>query len=209
MKKATSMQSDGKAEIEAIGTVFEALRNLDSAAQLRVLKYCAGMFGLELSDSRHIEGSFVRTEYDHDTMVTLPPVEPSSDDVEGINAVALKWMKRSNLSSKDLQKLFSLGIDEIDLVAKSVPGSSKRERMRNVLLLKGIAAYLSSGTPRITYEQLKEAALHYNAYDSANFAAALRSFAPDVGGTKESGYTLTARGLTTATSLVKDMVASP
>jgi hypothetical protein len=132
----------------------------------------------------------------------------ASEDVEGINAVALKWMRRSGLNPKSLQTLFSLGIDEIDLVAKSVPGTSKRERTRNVLLLKAIAAYLGTGAARVTYEQLKEASLHYSAYDAANFATHIKSFVSDVGGTKESGFTLTARGLTAATDLIREMLAS-
>ena len=79
--------------------------------------------------------------------------------------------------------------------------------MRSVLLLKGIAAYLGTGAARVTYEQLKEASLHYDAYDSANFASYIKSFASEAGGTKESGYTLTARGLTTATDLVRGMLS--
>jgi hypothetical protein len=137
-----------------------------------------------------------------------PQTQPGVDDIDGINAVALKWMRRSGLDPKSLQTLFSLGIDEIDLVAKSVPGTSKRERMRSVLLLKGIAAYLGTGAPRITYEQLKEACLHYDAYDAANFAKNLKSFSSDTTGTKEAGFTLTARGLTSATDLLKELLGS-
>jgi hypothetical protein len=119
----------------------------------------------------------------------------------------LKWIKRSGLEPKKLQTLFSLGIDEIDLVAKSVPGTSKRERMRNVLLLKGVAAYLGTGVARMTHEQIKEACLHYNAYDAGNFSKYLKSFAADVGGTKKAGYTLSPRGLTSATALLSEMLA--
>jgi hypothetical protein len=115
---------------------------------------------------------------------------------------------QSGIEPSKLQQLFSLGIDEIDLVAKNVPGSSKRERLRNVILLKGVAAYLSMGAPRISSEQLKEASLHYNAYDVANHARYIKEFAADVGGTKEAGYTLTARGLTAATELVKELLSS-
>ena len=105
-----------------------------------------------------------------------------------------------------MQKLFSLGVEDIDLVAKKVPGASKKERMRSVLLLKGIAAYLGTGVARVTYEQLKEACLHYNAYDAANFAAYLKFFAAEIGGTKDAGYTLNGRGLNSATELVKQML---
>jgi hypothetical protein len=78
--------------------------------------------------------------------------------------------------------------------------------MRSVLLLKGIAAHLGTGVLRMTYEQLKEACLHYNAYDGTNFARYLKAFAVDVGGAKEAGYTLTARGLTAATDLIKELL---
>jgi hypothetical protein len=147
-----------------------------------------------------------------DVLVADPPPALSSsqsaDDSEGINAVALRWIRRSGIELPKLQQLFSLGIDEIDLVAKNVPGSSKRERLRNVILLKGVAAYLSTGTPRISSEQLKEASLHYNAYNETNHAKYLKGFAPDVGGTKGAGYTLTARGLAAATELVKEILSS-
>lgn len=201
--------SNDTPEIDAYRTVYLALKSLDPTAQLRVLRYSAEMLGLNFE----VPGASARPFGDHEdnqsaesAANTSVPDTQASEDVEGINAIALKWMRRSNLNPKSLQKLFSLGIDEIDLVAQSVPGTSKRERMRNVLLLKAIAAYLGTGAARVTYEQLKEASLHYSAYDSTNFAAHIKSFASEVGGTKESGYTLSARGLTAATDLIRGML---
>ncbi|MDO9561697.1 MAG: hypothetical protein Q7J60_08760 [Bradyrhizobium sp.] len=204
-------KADDTPEIDAYRTVYLALKPLDPPAQLRVLRYSAEMLGVKFEIP--VAGGRVTTdqeEYpsnDSAAGVSTPDAQ-ASEDTEGINAVALKWMRRSSLNPKSLQALFSLGIDEIDLVAKSVPGNSKRERMRNVLLLKAIAAYLGTGAARVTYEQLKEAALHYNAYDAANFAANIKSFVSEVGGTKESGFTLTARGLTAATDLIREMLAT-
>jgi hypothetical protein len=198
-------------EIDAYRTVYLALKSLDPPAQLRVLRYSAEMLGVKLeipSAGGRASGDQEENHSSDSTASGSTLDNQPSDDVEGINAVALKWIRRSNLNPKSLQKLFSLGIDEIDLVAKTVPGTSKRERMRGVLLLKAIAAYLGTGAARVTYEQLKEASLHYNAYDATNFASHIKSFAPDVAGTKESGFTLTARGLTSATDLVREMLAS-
>lgn len=206
-------QSDGTPEIEAISAVHAAIKNLDAAAQLRVLRYCADMLGLalDLSQPKYSDITDGRRAEDKP-----PPVVKSApdaaddieDDSDGINSIALKWIRRSGLTTVGLQSLFSLGIDEIDLVARSVPGKSKRERMHNVLLLKAVAAYLSTGAPRVTYEQLKEACLHYDAYDATNFSKHIRSFSGDAGGTKEAGFTLTARGLTAATELLKSMLGS-
>lgn len=206
-------QTDASAEVKAIGEVHSALKETQPSAQLRVLRYCAEMLGVVLDiGSRNIGGSGADNEphQEHNSAPTsiaaATPDTKTPEDVDGINSVALKWIRRSGLSTQALQRLFSLGIDEIDLVAESVPGGTKKDRMRNILLLKGIAAYLSAGAPRITFEQLKEACLHYDAYDASNFAAHLKSFAAEVNGTKEAGFTLTARGITAATNLIREML---
>jgi hypothetical protein len=206
----TDKKANGVPEIEAISAVHSALKDLDAPAQARVLRYVAEMLQLNFKLGSQSPKTEEFETGSAESVRTLPPIAPpdsrSDDDIEGVNAIALKWMKRSDLAPKSLGTLFSLGIDEIDLVSKKVPGESKKERMRSVILLKGIAAYLSSGAARFTYEQLKEACLHYNAYDSTNFATYLKSFAAEVGGTKEAGFTLTARGLASATELVKTML---
>jgi hypothetical protein len=43
-------------------------------------------------------------------------------------------------------------------------------------------------------------------YDSPNFSKTLKEFAPEISGSKESGYTLTARGLANAAGVVKEML---
>ena len=91
-------------------------------------------------------------------------------------------------------------------MAKKVPGKSKRDRMRCVLLLKGIAAYLASGAARITHEQAKEACLHYDAFDSANFSKYLRGMSSEISGANKSGYTLTARGMAAATEVIHQVI---
>lgn len=197
-------------EIQAMSTVHTALKNLDPAARSRVFRYAGEMLGITLDPAADRGGS--ESHEQKTTSSSASSFNSSEDNVsdefEGINAVAVRWVKRANLNPISLQKLFSLGVDEIDLVANKVPGDSKKDRMKSVLLLKGIAAYLGTGVARITYEQLKEACLHYNGYDSGNFAAYLKSFAAEVGGSKETGFTLTARGLNSGTELVKEMLAA-
>jgi hypothetical protein len=78
--------------------------------------------------------------------------------------------------------------------------------MRSVILLKGVAAYLGTGAPRFTHEQIKEACLHYDAFDANNFAFHLKNLSSEISGTKESGYTLTPRGLVAAGKMVKEII---
>lgn len=65
-----------------------------------------------------------------------------------------------------------------------------------------------SGAARFTHEQMKEACLHYDAFDAGNFAVYFKSLSGEVAGTKGTGYTLTPRGLANATEVVKSLIRS-
>jgi hypothetical protein len=204
-----STQVNPDPEIVAIGQVYDALKDLEPAARARVLEYVAKKLGTVYTPPDEQATRVPREEQAQSP--SLPPPAAGAeqgDDSEGVSPVALKWMRRSGLTSTGLSVLFSLGVDEIDLVAKKVPGENKKDRMHSVLLLKGIAAYLGSGVARVTHEQLKEACVHYDAFDSANFATHLKSFAAEASGTKGAGYTLTARGITNATEIIKSLVSA-
>jgi hypothetical protein len=190
------------AEIAAIGTVVNALRPLPKDARQRVLRYVSNKFGMSsvLSDFPPLSTESALRIAPEAGLLTS-----ALASADGVSPSAQKWMQRSGISREALGEIFSIGADQIDLVTTKVPGGSKRARMRNVLLLLGIAAYLSTGTPRLAYEHLREACQHYNALDSANFAAHLKGFSADVSGSKDSGLTLTARGLAAATTLIKGM----
>jgi hypothetical protein len=199
-------------EIAAISDVYAALKELVPEAQARVLSYVADKLQIEPPTAR----------IDLSRRVT-PPGEPGGartdesgaeakedpqDELGGISPVAKKWLTRNGLRGAQLSQIFSLWTDEIDLIANTVPGRNKKDKMRSVFLLKGVAAYLGSGAARFSHQQIKEACLHYDAFDPANFAAYFRSLAAEVSGTKDAGYTLTARGLASATEMVKN-IAQP
>jgi hypothetical protein len=209
----TQKTPDQDPEILAISQVYSALRSLNTDAQQRVLDYVSRK--LELTIAGNVERRSAENEEEPLSPVSRPRERDDEaesavpdDALEGLSPAARKWMKRNGLTSEQLSQLFSLGIDEIDLVAKKVPGKSVRDKMRSVLLLKGVAAYLGTGVPRVTYDQIKEAAQHYGAFDNTNFSKYLKSMAADVSGTRETGFSLTARGLTEATSTVRELVAA-
>jgi hypothetical protein len=200
---------DEDSEIAALAIVFKALKGLEPTVQIRVLRYAAERLGIGIPKNvkqNEANHTFAEEEVEVDRQDDDSPAD-SEDQDDGISTVALKWMKRSGIKVTDLGSFFSVGGEEIDFVAETMPGKSKRERMHNVILLKSIAAYLSSGVARATYEQIKEACLHYNAFDGTNFAQYLKDFSAEVSGTKEAGYTLSPRGLTVATAVVKSLIS--
>jgi len=205
--KSKKLATEPDPEIVAIGAVYAALEKLSPEAQVRVLNYVAGKLKISAPIPEFDQVSQPR-EIDETLAPPANAGAPASaraeeDGLEGISPVARKWMTRNGLKAQTISTIFSLGGDEIDLVAKTIPGKSKRDRMHSVLLLKGIAAYLASGAARFTHEQLKEACLHYKAYDAANFASYLKSFSAEVTGDKSTAYVLSARGLSNATDIVK------
>jgi hypothetical protein len=194
-------------EIEAISQVNAALTGLDAGAQQRVLDYVARKLGLVLTTHQDSDRGYDDPVVPEPIVRRQPPESSNQElELDGINTVAKKWIQRSGLAADKLSALFSIGGDDIDVVARKVPGKSKRDRMRSVFLLRGIAAYLASGAPRVTYEQVKEACLHYDAFDSANFSKYLKGMATEISGSTQSGYTLTARGLSSASEMLRDML---
>jgi hypothetical protein len=191
-----------------MSTVHAALKELEPDAQKRVLNWVIAKLNIEFSAR---DAMFQGPNAENNTSpphvgIAEAELEDTNGALEGISPVAKKWLTRNGFEPNGLSAVFSLGGDEIDLIAKAVPGKSKRERMRSVFLLKGVAAYLGSGAARFTHEQIKEAGLAYDAFDATNFAVHFKSFSSDVTGTKETGYTLTARGLAAATEMLRGLI---
>ncbi len=194
-------------------SVYGALKDLDANAQKRVLDYVLKRLSLDTGDlvgertgSTFSPTQLAReTEESEDKSSETTRSTASEGEFEGISPVAQRWIRRNGLTTDQLSKLFTLGIDEIDLIAKTVPGKTKKDKMRSVALLTGVAAYLGSGAPRVTHEVLKEALSHYNAYDTNNFSSYIKDMAGEIAGSKESGYTLTARGLAAAGEVVNEL----
>lgn len=223
-------------ELAALHTVFEALRDLSPDSQGRIIDYVcrrlnlprpAGQMGTrELSDvdrSTEIPGdastkfgredieSDIAAENDLQTGVHSTAQPGTNDEgvetLKGISPVAKKWMARNSFSATELGRLFSLGVDDIDLVVKSLPGTSIRARFREGILLQGIAAYLSGGVARFTHKKLKETLKAYKADPETNITTYMKDVASDVSGSVAGGYTLTTRGFHAATDLVKEMLS--
>ena len=198
-------------EFEAMRAVYGALKDLEPAAQDRVLDYVFRRLGLKRDQSAPEQpgASFSPRELAAEARASRPADASASEEPDealaGVSAVAQKWIRRNGLTPAQLSRIFSLGLETIDVVANAVPGKNKKDKMRSVILLTGTAAYLGTGAARTNYEGVKEALGHYNAYDGANYATYIKEMAAEISGSKESGYTLTARGLAAAAELVKEM----
>lgn len=212
------------AELAAMAAVFNALRSLDVEAQNRVLEYVERRLGVQRAvvlpskkNDLPYQTPPEQTRTDENARPTTEKAsssgekdhEPADDgELDGVSPIARKWMVRNGLTSEQVSSLFSLGVDEIDLVAPNVPGKSTRDRLHNVILLQGVAAYLNGGAPRVENDKLKEAMHHYDADVGRNFAAYMKDWASEFSGSRTAGITLTTRGLNSAKELVKQMTGA-
>ncbi len=205
------------AELAAMAKVLAALKHLEPPVQQSVIEWAVRRFNLKSPFANTVQPPPPEDFPDlseaskRHRIVTQPEPEHTQKggEIEGVNIVAQKWIKRSGLSEDQISKLFSLGVDDIDVVAKSVPGKKKIERLKNVLLLQGVAAYLSSGVARVDWSKLKESASHYDADAGGNFPAYLKSFGAEASGSVATGFTLTSRGLNEAKELIAQMTTAP
>src|ERR1700690_2171525 len=148
-------------EILAMSTIISVLKGLDPDAQSRVLEYVQRKLNRDAAPmAASPEPSRGRRD-DGREGPDSPPADGGEDaeNGDGIKEVARRWMPRNSLTAHSLGALFSLGVEDIELVANKVPGRSKRERMHNVILLRGVASYLGSGAARFTHADLKETCL--------------------------------------------------
>ena len=202
---------DRDPELDAMRIVYAALKDLGPDAQNRVLDYVLRRLGLIRREVGDAGGSQLTEEPSsrlpigkgQDEAPTIDSDGP--DELEGVSLIAKKWLRRNGLAPGQLSPIFSLGAEEIDLIARGVNGRSSKDKLRSVVLLQGVAGYLGGGAARITDQKLREVASHYDAYDRPNFARYMKELAPEVTGTKEGGYTLTNRGLAAAAELIKGM----
>jgi hypothetical protein len=209
---ATKTDLELDPEFVAMTAVHAALKGLEPEVQTRVLNYVASKLKLasptaEQERRKRHEPEPADNADDADES-QAEDNENATEETGGISPAAKRWLTRNGLKPNQISSVFSIGGDEIDLIAETVPGKSKAGRMRNVFLLKGVAAYLGTGAARFTHEQVKEACLHYDAFDYANFASHIKDLSSEVSGSKDAGYVLTARGLAAATKLVKEMAGS-
>jgi hypothetical protein len=204
-------------EMAAMIAVHASLKDLNAEAQQRVLKYVSERLGLkallteDLAPRSYEAPRHSAPEPPAPVAERKQPDEPAQEGgfTEGISPLGLKWMQRNGLSGEKLSSLFNLGLDEIDLVARKVPGTSKAQRFRSVLLLKGVASYLGTGNAKVDSAAVKQAASHYNADLGNNVTSFIKSIGAEVTGSAATGYTLSARGLAAAKDLIDGMTDDP
>jgi hypothetical protein len=104
------------------------------------------------------------------------PLGPGAPAIPGgVPDVVKPFLTANAITTEILEKVFHPTGQGAQLLASSIPGHGKANQLVSLSLLLCVKQALESGSFTCTLKELRELAIHYDCYDSANFAAALKS----------------------------------
>lgn len=134
------------------------------------------------------------------------PADSENEDYAGELPVRVKnWLKQNNLTQAELEEIFHIEGNKVEVIVPDIIGKSDKEKTLNAYILRGAAAYLSSGVPDFDDKSARGLCENFGCLNSTNHAAYLKTRGNEFKGSKDDGWTLTSPGLKQAALLVKEL----
>lgn len=118
---------------------------------------------------------------------------------------ATAWMRQNGLTSHTLEQVFHIDGENVEVVAASVPGKSKKNQTLNAYALAGVARLIAVGDSTFEDKVARELCSNFGCYDSTNHSKYLKDRGNKLAGSASTGWKLTAPGLTHAAAVIKQM----
>ncbi len=118
-------------------------------------------------------------------------------DIEGASDLPLRarnWMKQNGLSVDQINQVFHLDNESVQVIASEIPGKNNRERVRNAYILQGIACLLQSGDGHFDDAAARALCSSHGIFDGTNHMKYMKG-GNEFTGSKDKGWTQTAPGL--------------
>ncbi len=118
------------------------------------------------------------------------------------------FMMANSLTEAHLQRVYHPLGAGAQLIVSSIPGTGKSGQQVSLALLIAVRQAMATGTFICALEDLRQMCLHYNCYDSANFAATLKNNSTLFKGRKKGeDLELSAPGMKRAAEIIKKISA--
>lgn len=98
-----------------------------------------------------------------------------SATVGGVPDSIKPFLTANAITTDILEKVFHPTGPGAQLLASSIPGSGKANKLISLALLLSVKQALESGNFSCTLKELRELAVHYDCYDSPNFSSTLKT----------------------------------
>jgi hypothetical protein len=122
-------------------------------------------------------------------------------------ARAQSWLRQNGLVREQLEHVFQIGDNVVELIAAAVPGKTNKERTLNVYVLTGIARLLATGDATFDDKTARHACRDLGCYNETNHSSYMKDKGNRITGSKEGGWQLTAPGLSHGAALIKEVTA--
>jgi len=190
----TNPENSIKLVLEAIPKIVHVLTPLSSEERQRTISAAMLLFG----ETAPIPSASLKT---------LKPEEHLPDE-GGISGKGLSWMKKNALTREQLEYVFSIDLDSIDVIASNLPGKSMRQQTVHAYVLCGLKSFLRTGETSFSDKEGRELCDKVGCYDSPNHSNYMKAFGNFLSGSKETGWKLTNPGLNEAAQIVKQLTST-
>jgi hypothetical protein len=178
-----------KSATEIVGTIVDELTPLSSEERQRVIQASLALLG-----EAPIQASRTGINEQRD----------GDQNIESLPDRAKTWARQNDLSLEQLQQVFHVSDDGVEVIAAEIPGKTYRERVRNAYVLLGIASLLSSGNAKFDDKAARVLCEASGFYDRTNHMKFMKGGNEFIG-TKDKGWTLTPPGRKRGATLVAEL----
>lgn len=127
---------------------------------------------------------------------------------EGVSDRASIWMRQNQISREQLDQIFSIEMNPVELIAPSLPGDSKRKQAVQAYIMCGMCSFIRSGELTFTDANARALCERIGCFDSGNHTNVIRAFGNLITGSKDAGWRLTNPGLSEAAKIIKQLTPS-
>ena len=178
---------------ESVSKLVEILAPLTAEERKRAISAALTVFGDEAA-----QGGAARL---------AERVEPPAT-ADGLNPKAEAWLRKNGIEQNQLEQVFAIDANHVDLIAANAPGESDRERALNAYVLTGVRSFLLTGNLTFGDAEARDMCKKLGCYDKNNHSAYMKAFGNALAGNKDSGWRLTNPGLALAASILKKLAPS-
>jgi hypothetical protein len=144
--------------------------------------------------------------------VTAPDKQLSAEapeeehDGPPLTPKAKSWMRGHGITREQLGHVFHLDGGACEVLPSEAPGKNGKEKTINAYVLTGVAAFLQTGEMKFDDKAARDVCKAMGCFNEGNHAYYLKGRGNVIGGTKDSGWTLTGPGLKVGADLIKKLV---
>jgi hypothetical protein len=145
----------------------------------------------------------------NDTHKATVTKSQEEDDIpsDGISPKAISWMKKNGITREQLDHVFSIEEDAIEVIAAKMLGASKRQQTVEAYVICGLGALLRTGEPNFTDKEARAVCSKVGCYDIGNHSNYVNALGNLVGGARDVGWKLSNPGLSKAAEIVKTLTS--